>query len=141
MSFCPPLPERCSLGQAALWVSRGQPPIPDSIFAAAPLWLELHETEANGPLRPLLQALRSDAIPAYGDVVLTTAMHPGDWKWKEHSRKSCIRLLPDCWCWPKVRWQDGEVECDIGLLDRWHQLQAPGHEQVEDLLRASSQLE
>jgi hypothetical protein len=122
MSFCLPLPERCSLIQAALWASRGQQPIPDSIFAAAPLWLELHETEADGPLRPLLQALRSEAIPAYGDIVLTTAMHPGDSKWNEHSRVSGIQLIPNGWWWPNVRWQEGEVECDIGLLYQWHEL-------------------
>ena len=64
------LPDRCSLLQAALWVARKQRPLTDDIFDAAPLWLERAEVEREGPLRPLLQALRSGEIPAWADAIL-----------------------------------------------------------------------
>src|SRR5215217_623997 len=99
-----PLPEHCSLLQAALWVARGQRPVPDEVFEAAPLWLDDAETEPDGPLRPLLQALRAGAIPARTIWVLETAPHPLQDPWERRHVSPSMDLPPSSWNWSGVNW-------------------------------------
>jgi hypothetical protein len=106
MTISLPLPTTCSLLQAALWVVRGEPPIPDQIFDAAPL-APLASCEINlyGPLRQLLQALRSGALHSTGKFVLRVA-NPN---WVHHSSTTTIRLPAGIWSWSDIQWQASEI--------------------------------
>jgi hypothetical protein len=61
------MPERCLLIQALLWVSRGQLPVDDAVFLAAPDALEKSDLERA---KPLIRYLRDGSIQASGKLTL-----------------------------------------------------------------------
>jgi hypothetical protein len=118
-----PPPTACSLLQAALWVTRREPPIPDKIFDAAPLPpLDRFELDEYGPLRPLLLVLRSGELRSKGKFILKTSRSYDpdceDPHWVRCSSTPTIKLPAGIWQWPNVDWQYSEnSECDLDLID------------------------
>jgi hypothetical protein len=137
------LPDRCSLVQAALWVARKQRPLADDLFDAAPLWLEKAEVKGGGPLRPLLQALRSGEIPAWADAILETAPPPDGLDWKVRHRARDIDVPLDCWNWRNVDWQQSRVSCSVNILEMLRLKMPPGPDgdEMDALVRAAEMAE
>ena len=83
-----PIPRAFSLVQAALWVTRRQPPISDFTFEAAPLMLEPSEIDPHGPLPLLLLRLRNGDLPAWADFTLLVGEILGeDEKWRARFKR------------------------------------------------------
>ena len=123
-----PIPRACSLVQAALWVTRRQPPISDFTFEAAPLMLEPSEIDPQGPLRLLLLRLRNGDLPAWADFTLFVGEILGeDEKWSARSSVYQIRLPETFWRWSNVQWQDSEIK-GIELFHPDFRYFAPEHE-------------
>ena len=137
------LPDRCSLLQAALWVARKQRPLADDLFDAAPLWLELAEVELDGPLRPLLQALRSGEIPAWADAILERALPPDGLYWEVRHRARDVDVPLDCWNWLDVKWQFSRVSCSVNILEMLRLRMPPGPDgdEMDALIRAAEMAE
>jgi hypothetical protein len=101
-------PKFCSIAQAALWVARREQPIPDEIFSAAPLLLEPAELKPHGPLRQLLQVLRSGAFPAWASFTLT--INDGfEEGWGQEPTTTWGEIPKECWRWQNVDWQNSEI--------------------------------
>src|SRR3954463_1050707 len=64
-----PIPDRFSLLQAAVWLARGRPALPEEIFAAVPQVLRPDELAPEGPLGELVYNLRGGRIAATGGVL------------------------------------------------------------------------
>jgi hypothetical protein len=111
-----PLPRRCSLLQAALWVARKEQPIADDAFSAAPLKLDPREMEPGGPLRSLLQALYTGAVSAWGNVVLWGRDDSSDSTYTRRKVAYEVRLPPSCWSWDNVEWMHSRI---VGLRHLW----------------------
>lgn len=109
MTFRLPSPSRCSLLQGALWIARHEKPIPDHVFASAPISLKESETGGEGPLRPFLQALSAASLPAWADLVLLVRQSD-DESWKARKKIRALPVHPCLWQWDNVNWERSAIK-------------------------------
>jgi hypothetical protein len=95
-----PVPDRCLLYQALLWVAEEFVPVDDRIFLSLPdrSWSSVKDEHK----RDLLLALRSEALPARGVL------------WATHG--PCLKIEDQCaeiegavWEWERIEWEDSTL--------------------------------
>src|SRR5262245_56214454 len=104
-----PLPARCLLYQALLWVAEEFLPVDDRIFLSLPelSWGTVEEKHR----RDLLIALRSGSIPAQGVLWDTYGPRIG-------MQDQTAEIKPEIWEWNRIEWENSTLWVDSTWSER-----------------------